>query len=545
MRILRQRSAKREKRDWLIPTLLLGAIGLITAVVVVVAFFYSDLQQIYQEQIEVYLFNLVLLGFVVLAFLFIGYLALKEFASKKLKTDLVQQKINSEVLERRVTELETLHELTTLVNSQMPLSGALDSICNKALETFGAEQSSIFLYDPKTDKLLCVSVYGPKSDVVRNAAVGVGKSVAGFVIKNRQPLYLDRDADLSQFDGFVEKDKKISSSLCVPLLVQNEARGVLNITLFDQQTKLSESDLKLASIFAENAAIAIDKAGLYEELEKHAETVKKVVRELKATKDESVKPETLCALSNLACGMAHDFGYTLAAIMDKIQALLKEIGTSSIPEQAKRNALKLLKAAEGLVTAGSETAKHVGAFAGTFEPRSKKRFEELNLNAIVEDALAETASRCKEQAGLKDRKIETQTELGEDLSNPMGNHAEIKDVLKSIIFNSFDALPEGGRIKVVTKMREDNVEVSVIDNGVGMSEEVKKRVFEPFFTSKGEGGHGIGLSVAQGIISRHGGRISVESQLDVGTAFTVTLPSNTQEQPSQGPVGKSDELILQ
>lgn len=545
MRTLRQHSAKREKRDWLMPTLLLGVIGLITAVVVVVALFYSDIQQIYQEQIEVYLFNLVLLGFVLLAFLFIGYLALKEFASKKLKTDLIQQKINSEVLERRVTELETLHELTTLVNSQMPLSGILDGICTGALEAFDADQSSLFLYDPKTDKLLCVSVNGPESDAVRNATVEVGKSVAGFVIKNRRALYLDRDTNLSQFDGFVEKDKKISSSLCVPLLVQNEARGVLNITLFDKRKKLSESDLKLASIFAENAAIAIDKAGLYEELEKHAETVKKVVKELKATKDESVKPETLCALSNLACGMAHDFGYTLAAVMDKIQALLKEIGTSSIPEGAKRNALKLLKAAEGLVTAGSETAKHVGAFAGTFETRSQKRVQELNLNAIVEEALAETASRCKEHAGLKDKKTEIQTELRENLSNPMGNHAEIKDVLKSIIFNSFDALPEGGRIKVVTKMRDDDVEVSVIDNGLGMNEEVKKRVFEPFFTTKGEGGHGIGLSVAQGIVSRHGGRISVESQPDVGTAFTVTLPSNPQQQPEQGSHDESNELVLQ
>lgn len=527
MEALDEQLRKSRKRGWLAPILVLGLIGLLTSAVLVEVFFYSDLQELLDEHAELYLFNSLLLGFVLLAFVFVGYLALKEFGSKKLRTDLIRQKITSELLEGRVTELEAVHELTSLVNSEMALSGILDAICSKALKTLGADQSSLFLYDPETDRLLCVSAWGPQSDAVKKAVVETGKSVVGWVIEHGKPLHLNRDVDESQFNGFVKKDKNISSSLCLPLSVKKETKGVLNITLFDQRKRFQESDLKLAQIFAENAAVAIDKVGLYQKLQKQTKTMKNVIRELKATQDRFVQPETLGALSNLVSGMAHDFGATLTGILDKIQAILREMGGASIPQDTRQNTLRLLRAAEQLATRGSETARHIKTFAGTYQQGSERHIEDLDINAMIEQTVKVTKPKWKDKAELRGIRIQMRTDL-EELSSPAGNHSEIKDVLTSMIYNSVDALPDGGKISITTNMRGDKVEIKFADDGLGMSQEVKSRIFEPFFTTKGgeEHGHGIGLSVAHGIVSRHNGSITVESEPNAGTTFTILLPTS-------------------
>jgi hypothetical protein len=326
---------RKQKCERLVPMLMLAVVGVLTTSLVVVVFFFFDLQQLYQECTNVYLFNFLLFGSVVLAFIFLGCLALKELPSKKLKTDLLRQRVTSQALAMRVTELEAVHELTSLVNSEMPLSDILDNICRKAMRTLGADQSSFLLYDPDIDKLRCVSVRGLQNDVIKNAPVEVEKSVAGWVIKYGKPLHLDRKSDVTQSGGLVRTHKRISSSLCLPLMVNNKTRGVLNVTLFDPGRKFAESDLNLASIFAENAAIAIDKTGLYERPEKQAKSLNGVINELKSRRQQFLEPETLSALSNLGSATADDFSDTLTAILEKTRLLLREVGGASIQGDIK------------------------------------------------------------------------------------------------------------------------------------------------------------------------------------------------------------------
>jgi CheY-like chemotaxis protein len=100
-----------------------------------------------------------------------------------------------------------------------------------------------------------------------------------------------------------------------------------------------------------------------------------------------------------------------------------------------------------------------------------------------------------------------------------------------MIFNAVDAMPEGGKITIVTRPQaEDWVEVRIADSGIGMTEEVKKRVFDPFFTTKGVTNSGLGLSVSYGIIKRHGGEILIESEPGKGTTFILHLPTGYGEE---------------
>jgi signal transduction histidine kinase len=514
-----------QRRDWQIWILMLTVLLILTSFIVLVVF-YSDLQRLYEEQIDARMFNFLLLGFVTLSLLFIGYVVLKEMSLKRLQRELIAHRVTSQKLERHIAELQTVHDLTKLVDSEMILSDVFDSITSKALSALGGDQCSLFLLDPEIGKLRCVSVWGPKSEQVKDAVVGVGKSVAGWVIEHGEPLYLDGDLTDGPFRELVKKDKKINSSLCLPLKVKDETKGVLNISLFAEESRFSESDLKLAAKFAEHAALAIDRAGLYDKLKKQTKTLRSMIKEMGANQGQLAEPGTLRALSNLACGMAHDFTNSLTTILDKIELTLEGVeGMSTGELDKKERVLDWLKATQRLARGGVETAKHVQTFARTFQTGSDegKDTEDLDINAIVSEALQKTKVKWKDEAELKGISIEIQTDLGE-LANPTGGRPEIMDVLTSMIFNSVDALPQGGRITINTRMREEQAEIRVTDNGSGMSEEVRARIFEPFFTTKEEKGRGIGLSVAHGIISRHNGDITVKSQPGKGTTFTITLP---------------------
>jgi transcriptional regulator with GAF, ATPase, and Fis domain len=336
---------------------------------------------------------------------------LKEMAVKKLQNNLMEHRITSQVLEQRLRDLQDAFEVITLVNSEMVLSGVLDTISSKALKTLGGDQCSLFLYDSEIDRLRCVSVWGPKSDLVKDAVMEVGKSVAGWVMKHGKPLHLGEKLNEEQFPGFIKKDKKITSSLCVPLMVKNKAKGVLNISQFDKKKDFTEADLKLVSIFAENAAVSIEKAELYEKLKKQTEILKNTVVELKTTQDRLVQPQTLKALSNLTSGMSHDFNNTSTAILDKIQLLLREIEGVSVPENVKENLLKWLRAIEQLATNGAETAKHIQAFARTFQAGSEKDGEELDINAIIREAVEVTKPKWKDGIEVQGTEKEKEREL--------------------------------------------------------------------------------------------------------------------------------------
>jgi CheY-like chemotaxis protein len=135
-----------------------------------------------------------------------------------------------------------------------------------------------------------------------------------------------------------------------------------------------------------------------------------------------------------------------------------------------------------------------------------------------------TQPRWRDQTQKKGIQIELTTQLG-NIPRILGNPHELREVLTNIFFNAVDAMPQGGKLIITTQPQtEDWVEVRIEDTGIGMTEEVKRRVFDPFFTTKGVTNSGLGLSVSYGIIKRHGGEILIESKPGRGTTFIIHLP---------------------
>ena len=141
----------------------------------------------------------------------------------------------------------------------------------------------------------------------------------------------------------------------------------------------------------------------------------------------------------------------------------------------------------------------------------------VNLNKIVEEGLYFLESRCKKAD------ITLERSLSKEIPNITADTAQIYQVLVNLVVNAIQAMPEGGMLRILTCDHEDYVSLIVEDTGVGMTEDTKKHIFIPFFTTK-DMGTGLGLSVVHGIVSSHGGKIVLDTQPNQGSRFEIMLP---------------------
>ena len=498
-----------EKRDWHLWVLTIMVL-LIFGAFILLVIFYSDLQDIYAEELSQYNFTILFLGFSALSLFFSAYLLLKEHSIKKLREDLVRQKILAFNLKERFVELKALFEVSTLVNSETEVNEVLDTICHTVLRSLDAEVSKIILYDKIKRKLSRVLFLREKGKIEK-FDLDSDEKIAEWVIRFKKPLLWNKN-NKTQKD--LAKGHKATSAMYVPLKVKDQIKGVLSVSVFKGERQFDQSDLKLVLIFAENAALSIDKAELYQKLKSRTQVLENTIQELKSTQHQLVQSEKLRALGELAGGVAHDFNNMLAVISGRTELLLKRIKDEDI--------VKPLKIIQKVTNDATDTIRKLQELTKA-EP--DKLFLRVDINNIIKQTIEITKPKWKDEAEAKGIKIEIFCNLKE-VGEVWGDPSELREVLTNLIFNSIDAMPEGGKIFLETDAQKDFVLIKVRDTGIGMTEEVKKKAFDPFFSTKGVEGIGLGLSVAYGIIYRHKGTITIESQPKRGTTFLIKLPKS-------------------
>lgn len=239
--------------------------------------------------------------------------------------------------------------------------------------------------------------------------------------------------------------------------------------------------------------------------------------QLGSTQEQIVKQERLRALGMMAGGIAHDFNNALTMMLGYAELLLPWL-----QQHASSRELAYLN---HIISAAQDAAHVVSRLRDFYRPTEDNEIRvPVNLSEIAQAAVSLTAPKWKGKSRADGVQIEVFTELSE-VPPVAGNAAEIREVLTNLIFNAVDAMPNGGSITLRTACDERGVLVSVTDSGVGMSEAELGRCLEPFFTTKGEGGTGLGLSVVYGIVQRHGGTIDITSTKGVGTTFSIRIPS--------------------
>lgn len=239
--------------------------------------------------------------------------------------------------------------------------------------------------------------------------------------------------------------------------------------------------------------------------------------ELKATQQQVLQQERLRALGEMASGIAHDFNNALSPVVGFTEVLLDR------PEYLD-NKEKVTRYLRMVNTSAQDAANVVRRLREFYRNRDEEELLlAINLNELVEQVTMLTQPRWKDQALARGVTIHVETDL-QNVACVTGNESELREVLTNLILNASDALAAGGTITLRTRSDGTHVVLEVTDTGVGMTAEVRQRCLEPFFTTKGKRGTGLGLAMVYGIIRRHQGTLSIESEPGRGTTVTMRLP---------------------
>ena len=266
-------------------------------------------------------------------------------------------------------------------------------------------------------------------------------------------------------------------------------------SLYDVEVHLQHSTLQSVPVFV---AIILD------------------ITERKKMEEALVQSEKLKSIGTITAGISHEFNNILAIISGKIQLLKMRYADN-------KELVEGFGAVLRAVNDGAQISRGMLTFTRT--EKDNTDFESDDICDLINQSIDFTMPRWKNEAQAKGINYQMNTEEMKRVSSILCNPTEIREVFINIIYNALDAMPGGGSLSISTCCVEGTVFVGISDTGEGMSEYVKKNMFDPFFTTKTPVGTGLGMSMAYGIITRHGGRIEVKSEIGKGSTFTLQFPA--------------------
>ena len=342
---------------------------------------------------------------------------------------------------------------------------------------------------------------------------------------NRISLQLDKE----QTKQIIQKLKSCKrNEKKVQIFPYTDSEKLLIINLFDgetvfscivvvvEETKLNKTNEILLSIFCEqirsflHVCFAMNKL-LYsrEEAEEAHGTLEKLHQEL-------VQSTKLASIGELASGIAHDISTPLTCIIGFVRLFLKFLDKPDIGVEDLKNIRHYLQNS----CEEAERCQKILKNLLLFVRKENKKYQPFCVKEVVERIY----SLLEEQFSLA--KVEICENFPENLPKLMGDSNQIQQVLMNLFVNAKNAMPDGGTLTIQADIVKDFVHLKVKDTGTGIPEDKLEKIFEPFFTTKPAGkGTGLGLSITHKIISEHGGKIYVETEVGKGTTFILELPT--------------------
>src|SRR5436190_51638 len=416
----------------------------------------------------------------------------------------------------RAEKLTTLSALTRLITGAASSREVFGAVAEAAVRLLAARASQVWVDDPANAMLRIEGTVSVDPTLAERLGkfriMPHGDGLTGAVFATRTPIFVrDLRSDPRFRAQALVEEGAVRAYAGIPLVAaEGVVVGVLSL-LFGERGDFTDEEKDLVRLLADQAAIAIVQAQLYGEAEGRRRRAEATADNLERSQGQLVKTERLRALGEMAAGVAHDFNNLLSVILGRAELMLRRVREPSM--------IRDLEAVRRAAQDGADTVRRIQEFTRTRRTRS---FERVDLADVAREVVELTRPRWEVEAQSRGVRYEFTVE---GLAPPVaGRPEELREVLTNLITNAVDAMPEGGRCTVRLDARPDWATISVKDTGVGMPEEMRRRVFEPFFTSKGPRGTGLGLAVSWGIVTRHGGTIEVDSAPGAGSTFVVRLP---------------------
>jgi signal transduction histidine kinase len=464
-----------------------------------------------------------------------AYLSSK-VSSRTLATVLHQAcahaRVASDALEMR-TQLEELNTIGIRLSAERNLDALLELILTKGREITRSDAGSLYVVEPAPEggqrlRFKLAQKDGGHVEFRESTLPISADSVAGYVALAGEILRIDDAYALppdSPFHINTAFDAQIgyrtTSMLVVPMKTPaGETIGVLqfiNCKRVPGRPFASRDDIptevlpfperyrNLAASLASQAGVAIHNARLFQELDA-------ALQEIAASQQQLVQAERLSALGEMAAGVAHDFNNLLAVVVGRAEILLAKGPDSNVARD-----VEIIRTA---AWDGAHTVRRIQEFTRT---RQTRPAGQVDIPQLLRDVVELTKGRWKDEAQSRGISYEVVVEGG-TASPVAGISAELREVFMNLLINGLDAMPGGGQFVFRISHDANTVIIAAEDTGCGMSEETRRRVLEPFFTTKGARGTGLGLAVSWGIVKRHGGTIEIASTVGMGSIFTIRLP---------------------
>jgi signal transduction histidine kinase len=396
---------------------------------------------------------------------------------------------------------KTLGRFSKAMVSILDLHSLSKRLIETITETMGVEKASLYLvneekggyslFESKNIKAAASISQLPKDDPLPHYLQKIGE----IIIREE----LAKGADIPELNEVIEKMSLLEAEVSIPLIWKGQLVGMINLSHKFNKDIYSHEDTELLNALANQTAIAIENARLYEDLKRSKSYIRRADR--------------LASLGTLTAGLAHEIRNPLVAIKTLTQLLPDRLDDEEFRDQ-------FLKIASGEVDRISSLVNELLNFARPSDPK----LESENINAILDGMILLVSTETKK------KQITVFRSYASELPPIQIDPEQIKQVFLNILLNAISATSENGQIVVKTRSftrpgGESYVQIEFTDTGYGIPEEHLEDIFNPFFTTKATGS-GLGLSISNQIVQDHRGYIDVESQLDKGSSFFINLPVN-------------------
>jgi signal transduction histidine kinase/CheY-like chemotaxis protein len=404
---------------------------------------------------------------------------------------------------RRADELGALLRAARTVMAGLDRDAILQQIAHEAAGIAGTPHVKVLVVDPDTRSLRLGALTG--SPVPADFSVPLGTSYSGRVAVTGEPLFVaDTPSDPQNLLAQRDREAGILTYLGLPIQSRDRVLGVLTFNTTSPR-RYQPSELEYLRSFADLAGIALDNAQLYDEAQR-------ALADLRAMQQKLVRGETLRALGELAGGAAHHLNNLLTIVVGRVQLLLR-----GAHEEPLRRSLGIIERA---AKDGAEVVRRLQQFSRT---QQVGRMTTITLDDVARDVLGLTRGHWQDGARAHGVSIDVEQRLA-GATTVEGDALALREAVTNVVLNAIDAMPNGGQLIVETRIDGSRVSLAVTDTGIGMSDSVRLKAHEPFFTTKGVKATGLGLSVAYGIVRSHGGELTLDSHEGRGTTVTLTLP---------------------